>query len=831
MHPDLWAPVPDIMDALRRTAEDMGDEVFATWIEAGGKETRHWSFRDTWEAAGAVAHALVHDWGVQPGDRVMLCYNFSFEYFPAFLGCLRAGAVACPVYPIDPGKMEIALKKFKLVVEDTGARLVLTDNLINWIRIGCGLFYSHLMPKGLEWRVTDQLVQRPPSSHPLPPPSYDYPDRAPSDIAFLQYTSGSTGDPKGVMITYANLGANVGLIAGAQRFAFSYADLIPVMHVNGDRSWFRRSRSVSWLPMYHDMGLVYGVVAPFFMGARMHYLSPITFLKDPCLWIRLLAKKKATWAAGPDFAYRLCSKKWDAKKWPVDEYSLTHIIYMHTGAEPIQSTTLVDFNRVFRPYRLHARALSPCYGLAESVVCVSWFDPVANPPGSLIAGGDKPGYVCCAADFRVDLRIVDPDTCEEMQDGTAGELWVSGPSVALGYWNQPALTKTAFRARLSRAAPLEARPWARFGNGEYLRTGDVAFMQDGRLYFSGRLKDMMIIHGKRYYAQDIEFPAQDAWSAVRGGCIAAFSMLAEGKDEEELHLVFEVAPARYSQHAFREHVNEVVQAVRKKTGLTVFRAIAVRDRTIPKTTSGKIRRRATKEALRTGHLWVLYDSLCLLSPGKGRGATTLERAETVCAASLPRSYRPLLKRSTSMGYLSSMAESIGEIWDCLFNALAEHVGAYVGLDTELIMGSLRRNISGSSEQLDEKRKGEGKDGAVRKQDGSGMIDNEPSSKDRMVRCGPTGAGEIVVPTSPCHLPSGSFTSSWQEQEYCKAAKLSEKGPVDRPEPCKQVTYLPFPALSLVSSWINGAASDLRKEQPLWANGRWKLAAASEVKAG
>ena len=689
----MWAPVPDIMEGLRETAERMGDDVFATWVDAGDKVNRHWTFRQTWEAAGAVAHALVTEWGVKPGDRVMLCYNFSYEYFPAFLGCLRAGAVACPVYPIDPSKMEIALNKFKHVVEDTGARLVLTDKLINRVRIGCGVFYSHLMPQTVEWKVTDHLVQ-PTYTSTSPAPSYDHPNRKPTDIAFLQYTSGSTGDPKGVMISYGNLGANVGLISGAQNFAFSYANLFPLTYEKQDESWYKRPRSVSWLPMYHDMGLVYGVVTPFYMGARMHYMSPITFLKDPCSWIRLLAKQKATWAAGPDFAYRLCAKKWDASKWTTDEYTLTYMIYMHTGAEPIRPTTMEDFNRVFRPYHLHSRALSPCYGLAESVVCVSWFDPVANPPETMISKGEKPGYVCCAADWRVDLRIVDPETCEEAEEGVAGELWVSGPSVALGYWNKPEWSEKAFRARLAKAAPAETRPWGRFGNGKYLRTGDMAFMQDGRIYYSGRLKDMMIVRGQNYYAQDIEFPAQDAWGMIRGGCLAAFSMDVEGEEEEQLFIVFELAPGRYNAEVFRENLERVARMVKAKVGLDVYRMIAVKDRTIPKTTSGKIRRRATKEAMIMGTLWVLHDSLGLLPLGKGKGTATAAAAAAAAArASSSMSGMPTLERSVSSSYLAGVGESIGGILGSLYDALADPLGAYAGLDTDLIAGTLGRASS------------------------------------------------------------------------------------------------------------------------------------------
>ena len=681
------------MEGLRETAERMGDEVFATWVEAGDKMCRDWTFRQTWEAAGAVAHALVTEWGVKPGDRVMLCYNFSYEYFPAFLGCLRAGAVACPVYPIDPSKMEIALNKFKHVVEDTGARLVLTDTLINRVRIGCGVFYSHLMPQTVEWKVTDHLVQ-PTYTSSSPAPSYDYPNRKPTDIAFLQYTSGSTGDPKGVMISYGNLGANVGLISGAQNFAFSYADLFPLTYEKQDQRWYQRPRSVSWLPMYHDMGLVYGVVTPFFMGARMHYMSPITFLKDPCSWIRLLAKRKATWAAGPDFAYRLCAKKWDAAKWTTEEYTLTYMIYMHTGAEPIRPTTMEDFNRVFRPYHLHARALSPCYGLAESVVCVSWFDPVANPPETMISRGERPGYVCCAADWRVDLRIVDPETCEEAGEGVAGELWVSGPSVALGYWNKPEWSEKAFRATLAKSAPVETRPYGRFGNGKYLRTGDMAFMQEGRIYYSGRLKDMMIVRGQNYYAQDIEFPAQDAWEAIRGGCLAAFSMDVEGEEEEQLFIVFELAPGRYNAEVFRENLGRVTRVVKAKTGLDVYRMIAVKDRTIPKTTSGKIRRRATKEALITGTLWVLHDTVGLLPLGKGKGTATAAAAAAAAArASSSLNGMPTLERSVSSSYLASVGESIGGILGSLYDALADPLGAYAGLDTDLIAGTLGRASS------------------------------------------------------------------------------------------------------------------------------------------
>lgn len=832
VEPDMWAPVPDIMEALRETAERMGDEVFATWVDAGDKINRHWTFRQTWEAAGAVAHALVTEWGVKPGDRVMLCYNFSYEYFPAFLGCLRAGAVACPVYPIDPSKMEIALNKFKHVVEDTGARLVLTDKLINRVRIGCSMFYSHLMPQTVEWKVTDHLVQ-PTYTSTFPAPSYDHPNRKPTDIAFLQYTSGSTGDPKGVMISYGNLGANVGLISGAQNFAFSYADLFPLTYEKHDEAWYKRPRSVSWLPMYHDMGLVYGVVTPFYMGARMHYMSPITFLKDPCSWIRLLAKEKATWAAGPDFAYRLCAKKWDASKWTTDDYTLTYMIYMHTGAEPIRPTTMEDFNRVFRPYHLHARALSPCYGLAESVVCVSWFDPVANPPETMISKGERPGYVCCAADWRVDLRIVDPETREEAEEGVAGELWVSGPSVALGYWNKPEWSEKAFRARLTKAAPAETRPWGRFGNGKYLRTGDMAFMQDGRIYYSGRLKDMMIVRGQNYYAQDIEFPAQDAWGAIRGGCLAAFSMDVEREEEEQLFIVFELAPGRYNTEVFRENMERVARMVKTKVGLDVYRMIAVKDRTIPKTTSGKIRRRATKEAMIMGRLWVLHDSLGLLPLGKGKGTATAAAAAAAAArASSSMSGMPTLERSVSSSYLAGVGESIGGILGSLYDALADPLGAYAGLDTDLIAGTLGRASSEGVVTMttltvvprEELREGGGEGGEGGGQRETimmvGMGEGGGSAHDHKARPsewstyrGASGAGGALMSPVIRSLPPSSSSSSsltsvtlqqQQQQQQQKPTLSSSLG-------C--TSFNSSPSLTSFFSSAKAAATGLRKGQP------------------
>ncbi|KAJ8600627.1 hypothetical protein CTAYLR_006910 [Chrysophaeum taylorii] len=524
------------------------DERFLTWCDAKGNEETLMTFKELWDRAEAIAVSIAD----YRGERVLCCFVPGAEFFGVFWGCLRAAVTAVPVYPPDPTKLDKAIAKLGLIRDACGARLCLTDDTVNLLRLTKGLLYS--WPQHLEWRTASSLSAR----GALP----DDPAAA-SFLAFLQFTSGTTGDPKGVMISHANLVHNVCSVC------------IPLSQQGVEGSPRGRSSGISWLPGYHDMGLIYAHIMPYCWGAEMVYTSPLTFLAHPELWMTLAARYRVEFTMSPDFGYRLVARR--LKKVGV----LSSLRFCMTGAERVRESTYEELRKVLEPFGFNA-TIVPAYGLAESVVgvCVAW---------GVRTSKFRPDLVCCGTEFIVDIRIVDPETRTEQPHATPGEIWVSSDSVAGGYWGKD--SDDIFRADLG-------------GGRKYLRTGDEGFIEDGGLYVCGRRKDMIIVQGENYYADDVEIAAQDAaQDEVRPGCIAAFAV--DNGDEEDLVIVYEIRKGKDAAAVARR----IHAAVRSGVGLGPKRLVAIEERNILKTTSGKIRRRATRDALLAGSLKVVDDTL------------------------------------------------------------------------------------------------------------------------------------------------------------------------------------------------------------------------------
>ncbi|CAM9312666.1 unnamed protein product, partial [Chrysoparadoxa australica] len=545
-----------------------------------------YSFRGLWDEAGYIAYRLKNEWKVKKGDRVVLCYTPGRYFFAAFLGCLRAGVVAALVYPPNPSNLEKDLKKLQRVVENCTPVLFLVDSLVSKLRmLGRVNFMSstrRLWPS-LPFRRTDDGFKWPclhgtctHTARSLPPIRiFDEPSLEESDLAFLQYTSGSTGDPKGVMVSYANLCHNV--------------EYIIASHAGGDTG----TVGFSWLPQYHDLGLIYCAVAPFCGGYTQHFMSPITFIKRPLLWLELMGREGCTWTAAPDFGYRLCVRKYMEAAEPKPRWDLSPIRQLHSAAEPIRTTTVSGFESCFRSMGLPEDWFVGCYGLAESVVGVAWVH-------GLYFSKSNPELICTGipknlAPSNIDLRVVDPETMEEKADGETGEIWLSSGSVTGGYYGKPEASEAAYGQRIKGSD----------SDKSYLRTGDLAYWEEGRLFICGRQKDLIICRGRNVYPQDIEFAVQDASPAVRPGCIAAFSSDETGGDGElEVELVvFEIRASH--EPSVSAVMADIHAAVLRDSGLSLRRIAAVKERSIPKTTSGKIRRRATRSALHEDELKVV----------------------------------------------------------------------------------------------------------------------------------------------------------------------------------------------------------------------------------
>ena len=438
----------------------------------------------------------------------------------------------------------------------------------------------------------------------------------PRDIAYLQYTSGSTSTPRGVMITHANVVAN---LASIQRSFAHDAESV----------------GVSWLPHYHDMGLVYGLLQPIFSGHSVVVLPSSTFARNPAAWLQTISQYGATHSGGPNFAYDLCVRRIGPEQ--RDGIDLRTWRVAFNGAEPVRWDTMNRFAEAFRPQRFQRSAFFPAYGLAEATLKVSGgfiadsaeHDRLGEPT----AEGMAAVVGCGSADADTQIVIVNPEDATEVPHGGVGEIWVAGPGVAKGYWNRPADTDTTFGARLVPAQ-----------QGPFLRTGDLGFVADGQLFVTGRLKELLIVRGQNYYPHDIEAVALGADESLRGHSAAAFLVAADrGSDDERLVLVCEVAP--------RDGIDvaAVADAARARVaavcGVTLHSVCCVKRGAIPKTSSGKLRRLDTRALFLAKSLPVIYESVLeaadehapsAVAPSPDAGAAIAARLRQIVSAIVRR---------------------------------------------------------------------------------------------------------------------------------------------------------------------------------------------------
>ncbi|GAB2610914.1 hypothetical protein GCM10027168_49760 [Streptomyces capparidis] len=501
-----------------------------------------------------------------PGDRVLILCPAGLDYVTSFLACLYAGVVAVPVYPPDPALLRRTLPRLTGVAEDARPAAVLASGPVTAMADRIAGQVPAL--RGVHWITPGGTAAA---------GDWRHPGTAPEDLAFLQYTSGSTGSPKGVMVTHANLIHNITAM-GSGFFGLTEDD-----------------HMVTWLPPYHDMGLILGLLTPAFTGIPVTFMSPFAFLKHPVRWLRALSDHGGTVSGAPDFAYDLCAST--VSEAEAAELDLSRWRLAVSGAEPVRPATLDRFARAFAPAGFRRRAFYPAYGLAESTLAVSGGDPAADPVvralrAEALAEGraedaapgerDRALVDCGASLDGQRIAVVDPASRERLPDGRVGEIWVRGPSVAQGYWQRPRESEETFAARL-----------APDGEGPFLRTGDLGFLDGGELYVTGRIKDLLIVAGRNHYPQDIERSVQDADPALRRHCGVAGTR--ESGGAERLIVVQEVDGDPEPPEADR-----LIEAVRARVaedhGLRVDEVALVRRGQVPKTSSGKLRRGACLDA-------------------------------------------------------------------------------------------------------------------------------------------------------------------------------------------------------------------------------------------
>ncbi|MFP5284484.1 MAG: AMP-binding protein, partial [Thermoanaerobaculia bacterium] len=543
----LAVPGLSLIELLRRRAAEAPGRTAFTFLDAGGAETEALTWAGLDARARAVAACLQETGAV--GERALLLHPPGLGFIASFLGCLYAGAVAVPAYP--PGRNRPPAR-LRSIAADARARFVLAPAAL----ASSSGALTEKVPELREtcWIATDEL-------DPGLAGVWRETVLTPEDPAFLQYTSGSTSEPKGVVVTHGNLLHNEGAIHGA--FGMSESSVV-----------------VGWLPLYHDMGLIGNVLQPLYAGARAVLMSPLTFLQRPASWLEAISRYRATTSGGPNFGYDLCVRKVGEEEKAGLDLSTWAVAF--NGAEPVRAGTMERFAAAFASCGFRREAFFPCYGLAEATLFVS---------GGALADASSGPVGCGRVAVGQAVTIVDPEACTPCAPGQEGEIWVAGPSVAAGYWGRPEETARTFGARLAT------------GEGPFLRTGDLGFLVEGELVVTGRLNDLIILRGRNHYPQDLEWTAEASHPTVRPGCAAAFSVDREG--EERLVLLCEVERSA-------AHPGEIAEAVRRAVAeeheVAVEEVVLLRHGTILKTSSGKIRRAACRAAWLAGELAVVARS-------------------------------------------------------------------------------------------------------------------------------------------------------------------------------------------------------------------------------
>lgn len=508
------------------------------------------------------------------GERVLLLYPQGLDFIVAFFGALYAGAAAVPAPRAQGNRASLA--RLQAIADDARPKVVLASAslLAEAKRI--------LSRQGENATVAtlEELLLGAEQDPGTPSPPTE-------SLALLQYTSGSTRAPRGVMITHANIVHNQELI----------------------RHWFEfthESVVVGWLPMFHDMGLIGNLLQPVYVGCTCFLMSPVAFLQEPCRWLRALSRYGGTTAGAPNFAYDLCVDRTSDEQRAGLDLSTWELAY--NGSEPVGARTLERFVEAFEPYGFRKEAFYPCYGMAEATLLISGGSKAAPPvlrrfdeaapkraergPGSAAESGGKMIVGCGKTGHDQKLLIFNPETLRPLPDGQVGEIWLAGASVSPGYWNRPRETRETFGA--CPAGTTEAN---------FLRTGDLGFIAEGEIFVTGRIKDMMIVRGQNHYPQDIEQTAQSSHPALRPNCGAAF--LVEGAEQNLLVIVQDVARRFLREPPVGEIAGAVRAAVAKEHGLHVAAVVLLKTGALPKTSSGKIQRSLCRSEYLAGNLPVV----------------------------------------------------------------------------------------------------------------------------------------------------------------------------------------------------------------------------------
>lgn len=556
----------NLVDMVRGRADARGDDTVFRFLLDGEHDELPYSYGELDRQARALAVRLAEEG--RPGDRVVILMAPGPSFVVAFVACLYSGLIAVPAFLPDVMNAERSVPRLRAIAQDAEAVCIVTDDLFLTFREQLWAVAPDLART--PWLLADEAMRD------ADPDAWSDPGISGDSVAFIQYTSGSTALPKGVVLTHANLLANSELISA-------------ICRLDGEFS------GVSWLPPYHDMGLIGGVLQPLYQGAPMVLMSPMDFLARPRRWLQAISDHSATVSPAPNFAFELCVRRIPPEQREGLDLSSWRVAF--NGAEPVRVATLERFAEAFAPCGWRPETMVPCYGLAEGTLLVSGHGPerstviTAFDRDALAKGEARPAddpnsaeqlVACGGPGEGHDLRIVEPDTSAEVSDGDIGEIWLSGPSVGRGYWGRRRQTREIFGATLEG------------GDGPYLRTGDLGFLHDDELYVAGRIKDLIIVRGRNLYPQDLEGLAEGV-PGVRAGCVAAFGIATDDESTDALAVVAEVNEATLGDP--EAAVAAIRSAITEQYQVSPSRVALIRARTLAKTSSGKVQRHAAKAGL------------------------------------------------------------------------------------------------------------------------------------------------------------------------------------------------------------------------------------------
>jgi acyl-CoA synthetase (AMP-forming)/AMP-acid ligase II len=567
-------PINSVTELVRSRADTHGDLRLYTFLKNGEEYAGHLTLADVDRQSRAVAAVLQET--TSTGDCVLLMYAPGLDFITGFLGCLYAGIIAVPAYAPNPVRPERYIPRLSSIAASAGTSTILTSS-----------DQAGRLPQLLhEFEVFESA--RILATNQIDASSAENwkPVQADSDtLALLQYTSGSTSDPKGVMVSHGNILHNLAFID--EREANEAGSI-----------------SVTWLPSFHDMGLLEGILSPLYGTYPLYIMSPLAFIQRPVRWLSAISKCRATNSGGPNFAYEYCIQMISEEQRADLDLSSWRVAY--NGSEPVHMDTMKKFSAAFKTCGFRFEAFCPVYGLAESTALAAGTHRSTSPSQQISGKSNTRTVSCGKAEMNSRVLAVDPGSRLECNAGVEGEIWLSGPCIAQGYWKNPEETDRVFNAYLADS-----------GDGPFLRTGDLGYLRDGEVYITGRIKDLIILRGRKLFPQDIEYSAAFAHPMIRQNSVAAFSV--EDGNSEHLVILAELdlrrkrknlmsgkASPDQSNGDYLEIAQSIVETVSREHEARISTALLLAPGQIARTSSGKIQRFRCRERFLGQGIEALY---------------------------------------------------------------------------------------------------------------------------------------------------------------------------------------------------------------------------------